>query len=212
MVCHQRGDSYVGIALSGTTDTSVFHSVRILAIQATQIEEQTADFSRETNNFKYLSTFAHTEFKGLEMPKREKGKSHQTRPVSKRPPSWCKYQPEEVEALVIRLAKEGNAPSRIGTILRDQHSIPLVKPIVGKTITKILKEAELSPAMPEDLGNLVKRAESLALHLEKNKKDLNNKRALQVAEARIYQLSRYYKREGVLPQNWKYEPKIASLT
>jgi small subunit ribosomal protein S15 len=146
------------------------------------------------------------------MPKQEKGKSHSIRPVSKRSPGWCKYQPEEVEALVIKLAKEGNTPSNIGTILRDQYSIPLVKPITGKTIVKMLKAAELAPAIPEDLGSLVKKAESLGLHLEKNKKDLNNKRALQMIEAKIYQLSRYYRREGVLPQNWKYEPKVASLT
>jgi small subunit ribosomal protein S15 len=146
------------------------------------------------------------------MPKQEKGKSHQVRPVSKRSPSWCKYQPEEVEALVIKLAKEGNPPSRIGTILRDQYAIPLVKPITGKTITKILKDAGLAPAMPEDLANMLKKAESLATHLERNRKDLHNKRALQILEAKIHKLSRYYKREGVLPPNWKYEPKIASIT
>jgi small subunit ribosomal protein S15 len=146
------------------------------------------------------------------MPKQEKGKSHQIRPVSKRPPSWCKYQPEEVEALVIKLAKEGNPPSRIGTILRDQYAIPLVKPMTGKTITKILRDAGLAPAMPEDLANMLKKAESLAAHLERNRKDLHNKRALQILEAKIHKLSRYYKREGVLPPNWKYEPKIASIT
>ncbi|MDI6690388.1 MAG: 30S ribosomal protein S15 [Candidatus Bathyarchaeota archaeon] len=146
------------------------------------------------------------------MPKQEKGKSHQIRPVSKRPPSWCKYQPEEVEALVIKLAKEGNPPSRIGTILRDQYAIPLVKPITGKTITKILKDAGLASAMPEDLANMLKKAENLAAHLERNKKDLHNKRALQILEAKIHKLSRYYKREGVLPPTWKYEPKIASIT
>jgi len=163
------------------------------------------------NNFKYPSTFAHREFEGIKVPKQKKGKSHPIRPISKRPPSWCKYQPEEVEALVIKLAKEGNPPSRIGTILRDQYAIPLVKPITGKPITKIVKEAELALAIPEDLGNLLKKAESLAAHLEKNKKDLHNKRALQIIEAKIHKLSRYYKREGILPQNWKYEPKIASL-
>jgi len=146
------------------------------------------------------------------MPKREKGKSHSIRPVSKRPPSWCKYQPEEVEAIVIKLAKEGHNASRIGTILRDQHAIPLVKPITGKTITKILKEAELAPAIPEDLGNLLKKATKLLMHLEKNKKDLHNKRALQMIEAKIHRLSKYYKREGVLPENWKYEPKITAIT
>jgi len=142
------------------------------------------------------------------MPKKEKGKSHSTRPVSKRPPSWCKYQPEEVEALVIKLAKEGHPPSRIGTILRDQYAIPLVKPITGKSITQILKEAELAPTIPEDLGNLIKKAARLTAHLEKNRKDLHNKRV----EAKIHKLSRYYKREGVLPPNWKYEPKKSIIT
>jgi small subunit ribosomal protein S15 len=146
------------------------------------------------------------------MPKQEKGKSHSIRPVSKRPPTWCKYQPEEVEALVIKFAKEGNTASRIGTILRDQHSIPLVKPITGKTITKIMLESQLAPAIPEDLASLIKKAESLGLHLEKNHKDLNNKRSMQIIEAKIYQLARYYRRTGKLPENWKYEPKIASVT
>jgi len=100
------------------------------------------------------------------MPKQEKGKSHATRPVSKRPPNWCKYQPEEVEALIVKLGKEGNSPSRIGTILRDQHSVPLSKPITGKRILMVLKENNLSPPMPEDLASLLKKAQSLGLHLE----------------------------------------------
>ena len=87
----------------------------------------------------------------------------------------------------------------------------MVKPITGKTITEILKDAELAPSIPEDIGNLLKKAESLKAHLEKHKKDLHNKRALQIVEAKIHALSKYYKREGVLPPNWKYEPKIASL-
>jgi small subunit ribosomal protein S15 len=145
------------------------------------------------------------------MPKQESGKSHQIRPVSKRPPGWCKYQPEEVEAIVIKLAKEGNSTSRIGTILRDQYSIPLVKPITGKKITEILKDAQLAPTIPEDLANLMKKAESLVVHYEKNRTDLHNKRALQIIEAKVHKLSRYYKRVGVLPKNWKYEAKIASV-
>jgi small subunit ribosomal protein S15 len=146
------------------------------------------------------------------MPKREKGKSHSTRPVSKRPPSWCRYQPEEVEAFVIRLAKEGNSLSKIGTILRDQYAIPLVKPLTGKSISDILRTAGMAPSMPEDLGNLVKKAQRLAVHMDKNKKDLHNKRSMQVIEARIHKLSRYYKREGVLPKNWKYKARVASIT
>jgi small subunit ribosomal protein S15 len=146
------------------------------------------------------------------MPKQEKGKSHSIRPVSRRPPSWCKYQPEEVESFIIKLAKEGHSMSSIGTILRDQYAIPLVKPIVGKSISDVLQGAGLAPSLPEDLSNLMKKAQSLAVHLDKNKKDLHNKRNMQIIEARIHKLSRYYKREGVLAQNWKYAAKIASVT
>ena len=146
------------------------------------------------------------------MPKQEKGKSHETRPVSKRAPNWCKYQPEEVEALIVKLAKEGSSASRIGTILRDQYSVPLSRPITGKRVLKIMKENELAPAFPEDLASLLKKAESLGLHLEKNKTDLYNRRALQLIEAKIHKLSRFYKKEGILSATWKYEPKIASIT
>jgi small subunit ribosomal protein S15 len=146
------------------------------------------------------------------MPKQEKGKSHQTRPVGKRAPSWCKYQPEEVEAMIVKLGKEGQSPSRIGTILRDQYAVPLSKPITGKRVLKVLRENELAPSLPEDLASLLKKAQSLGIHLEKNRTDLYNRRALQLIEAKIHKLSRYYKREGLLTQTWKYEPKIASIT
>lgn len=146
------------------------------------------------------------------MPKQEKGKSHSMRPVSRRPPSWCKYQPEEVDSFIIKLAKEGHSMSAIGTILRDQYAIPLVKPITGKSISDTLKAANLAPTLPEDLSNLMKTAQSLAVHMDKHKKDLHNKRNMQIIEAQIHKLSRYYKREGVLDKKWKYVPKIASVT
>ncbi|MGB9135329.1 MAG: 30S ribosomal protein S15 [Candidatus Bathyarchaeia archaeon] len=145
------------------------------------------------------------------MPKQEKGKTHSVRPVSKRPPSWCKYEAEEVEALVIKLARGGNPPSRIGTILRDQHGIPMTKPLTGKTITRILSEAEMTPSVPEDLEMLMKKASRLSTHFERNKMDLANKRSLQILEAKIHKLSKYYRRKGVLPSGWKYEPKAASV-
>ena len=145
------------------------------------------------------------------MPKQEKGKSHSIRPVSRRPPPWCRYQPEEVEALIIKLARAGHSASRIGTILRDQHGIPLTKPITGKSITDILAEANMAPSVPEDLGMLLKKASQLRTHLERNRMDLANKRSLQIVEARIHKLSKYYKAKNVLPTNWKYEPKAASI-
>ncbi len=145
------------------------------------------------------------------MPKQEKGKTRSVRPVSKRQPSWCKYETEEVESIVIRLAREGNSPSRIGTILRDQHGIPLTKPITGKSISHILADADMTPSIPEDLEMLLKKASRLSTHLEKNRMDLINKRSLQTIEAKVHKLSKYYKKKGILPSDWKYEPKAASL-
>ena len=145
------------------------------------------------------------------MPKKEKGRSHSTRPVGKRPPTWCRYQSEEVESLVVKLAKEGNPPSKIGIILRDQYGVPLVKPIVGKNIVKILKENELTPPMPEDLETLLRKAARLRAHLEKNKGDRYNKRALNMVEAKIRKIGKYYKRKGLLPENWRYTPTAASF-
>jgi len=146
------------------------------------------------------------------MPKQEKGKSHSIRPVSRRPPSWCKYEPEEVDAFIIKLAKEGHNLSSIGTILRDQYAIPLVKPITGKSVSQTLKSADLAPSMPEDLANLMKKAKRMAVHMEKYRKDAHNKRSMVLIEAKIHKLSRYYKKTGVLPKNWKYIPKIASIS
>ncbi len=101
--------------------------------------------------------------------------------------------------------------SGIGTILRDQYAIPLSKALTGKSISEILQAANLAPSMPEDLSNLIQKAQGMAVHMDKNKKDLHNKRNMQIIEARIHKLSRYYKREGILPKNWKYEAKVASV-
>ncbi|KYH39719.1 MAG: 30S ribosomal protein S15, partial [Candidatus Bathyarchaeota archaeon B26-1] len=69
---------------------------------------------------------------------------------------------------MIKLAREGNSPSMIGIILRDQYGIPLVKPVTGKSITEILRENGLAPAIPEDLDNLLKKAARLKAHLERH--------------------------------------------
>ena len=142
------------------------------------------------------------------MHARRRGQSHSTRPPFKKPPRWCKYSPEEVESLVVKLARQGYPPSMIGIILRDQYGIPLVKAITGMSITKILKKHGLAPKIPEDLANLIKRAERLQEHLAKHRKDLHNKRRLRLVLSKIHRLSCYYKEKGILPPDWKYEPKI----
>lgn len=146
------------------------------------------------------------------MPKKEKGQSHSARPLSRRSPSWCRYTSEEVEALVVKLAREGNTPNMIGVILRDQYGIPLVKTLVGKGIVEILGENNLRSPVPEDLEALLGKAARLRTHLERNRTDRYNRKAMQVVESKIHRLSRYYKSKGVLPEDWKYTPTTLAVT
>lgn len=140
----------------------------------------------------------------------KRGSSGSTRPVSRRPPAWFKYQPEEVEDIVLKLAKEGNSPSIIGQTLRDKYGVPLVSQIAGKRLSSLIPE-EVRPRIPEDLEALVKRASSAARHLEKNRKDYPNKRDLALIESKIHRLANYYRSIGRLPKEWQYKPVAASL-
>ncbi len=142
---------------------------------------------------------------------REKGKSHSTRPVRVGPPKWVRFSPEEIEGLIIELARKGYPPSMIGIILRDQYGIPLVKPILGKKLTKVLEEHGLAPPLPEDLLNLIKKAVNLRRHLEEHPKDYHAKKGLIDLESKIHRLIKYYKRVGKLPPDWKYDPERAKL-
>ena len=91
------------------------------------------------------------------MHTRRKGQSGSKRPSTILKPDWIDKEKnaEWVEEKVIELAKAGNSPSMIGTILRDQYGIPLVKTITGKNVLQILKENELTRRVPEDLRNLI---------------------------------------------------------
>lgn len=141
----------------------------------------------------------------------KRGKSGSTRPVSKKPPSWCKYSAEEVEALCVKIAREGHSAGTVGAILRDRYGIPLVKPITGKTISRILKDANAAPKLPEDLESLVRKTNLARVHMERNKADKIAKRSLTLLESKIHRLVKYYRSQGLLPPDWNYKTVTASV-
>jgi len=142
----------------------------------------------------------------------KRGQSGSTRPISKKTPVWCKYQPEEIEALVTKLAKEDNKPSMIGMILRDRYGVPLAKPLLGRKITKVFEQSDLKLKTPEDLDALIKKAEAMKKHLEKNRKDYSSKRALNLIESKIHRLEKYYRSRSILPPDWKHKSVVASVS
>lgn len=122
------------------------------------------------------------------------------------------YSADEVSSLTIKLGKEGLSPSEIGVRLRDDYGIPLVKPIIGKSIAQLLRENKLAPAIPEDLQNLLERAKRVQSHLAVFKSDARNVRSLELIEAKIYRLSKHYKKVGLIPTDFKYAAVVAQLT
>ncbi len=139
------------------------------------------------------------------------GKSHSTRPVDLQKPSWVTQSPKEIEELIIKYGKEELSSSLIGMKLRDQHAIPLVKPIIKKGIIEVLEENNLKQEYPEDLNNILNKAIGLQKHLKSNKLDNRNTRALELIEAKVHRLSVYYKKIGRIPKNWKYKSVVAQL-
>ncbi len=140
-----------------------------------------------------------------------RGKSHSLRPTSKNTPSWQIGNQGEISSLIIQLSKEGLTPSDIGIQLRDEYAIPLSKPILGRSVTDILNENNIKRDMPEDLNQLVQKALGLQKHLRLHNSDHRNIRSLELIEAKIHRLSKYYKRIGKLHKSWKYGAVIAQL-
>jgi len=139
------------------------------------------------------------------------GKSHQTRPPGKSTPAWVTTTPDEARTVAIKLAKEGVSPSRIGQTLRDDYGVPLVKPLMGKSLGRVLVEGKAAPKVPQDLQDLIERAQRVQKHLKAHKSDRKNVHSLELVEAKIYRLSKYYKRKGLIPSEFKYTAVVAQL-
>lgn len=140
---------------------------------------------------------------------RKRGKAGSKRPLV--PATWVEYSAEEIERLVVKLAKDGLEPSAIGRVLRDQYGIPSVQAVTGKPMLTLLAANNLVPKIPSDLMALLRQAVALHNHLARHKRDSTSKRGLELLESKIRRLVKYYKAAGRLPADWKYEPERAKL-
>jgi small subunit ribosomal protein S15 len=145
------------------------------------------------------------------MHARRKGQSGSTRLNRKDHPQWSSLNPREIESRVIELAKSGKSTSEIGMVLRDQYAVPDVKVATKQKVTRILEKNNIRSEIPEDLRNLINRTQRLRNHLETHRRDLKNKRNLQLTEAKIWRLTRYYHLKKRLPKDWRYSAEQAKL-
>lgn len=142
-----------------------------------------------------------------------RGESGSDRPIVEEPPEWSCTDKEAIEEKIVELSEKGLSSSEIGIKLRDQgvegKPVPDVKLATGKKIGDIIEENGLEPEYPEDLVNLMEKAVHIKDHLDDHAKDNSNKRSLQNVESKIRRLVNYYKSEGIIPEDFKYNEKVA---
>lgn len=95
---------------------------------------------------------------------------------------WTKIKPAELEKIIVELARQGNAPEKIGLILRDQHGVPKAK-LLGVKVGKILAKNKLGT--DSEKKNISNKIEGLKKHSEKNKHDYTAMRKAVMYSARI---------------------------
>lgn len=142
---------------------------------------------------------------------RTRGQSGSVRPYRKEAPEWSNTDVTAIEKVIVDLSKEGVSTARIGLVLRDRYGVPDVKLATGKRIGQIVKEKGLEGAIPEDLKNLIVKALGLRKHLAENRKDVHNKRQMQLTESKVRRLVKYYVSSGKLPKGWVYKPETAEI-
>lgn len=107
-------------------------------------------------------------------------------------PTWLKISQEEVENIIVDLAKQGTSTEKIGLILRDNYGIPTMK-VYGKKISQVLKEKGITAK--SSLENTQENVEKLKKHFAKNKQDKKAKYALIKKTATSIKLKKYKERK-----------------
>lgn len=145
------------------------------------------------------------------MHTRRKGQAGSKKPLRTEPPKWSNTNKEEIENTIQQLASQGKSSSETGMTLRDRFGVPDVTLVTGKKIGAIMKEKNVAPKVPEDIYNLIVNVLELKKHLDRNPKDVHNKRSFNNMVSKIRRLEKYYRREGVLPADWKYSLERAEM-
>ena len=114
----------------------------------------------------------------------------------KEKPAWMELTEKDVEAIVVKLAKQGLTSEKIGLELRDKYGVPRTR-VLGKRVSQILKENDLYSDSTQD--NLVKKREKISQHLKENKQDKRAMRSFTIIKARLAKYAKYKKRKDAEP-------------
>jgi len=140
------------------------------------------------------------------------GRSKSRKPVLKEGmPASTALTKEQVEKLIIDYTKQGIKPATIGERLKKEHNVPYAKQVTGKRLMQVLRDNQLAGKIPPDLMDLMAKAVNLTKHLEVNKRDVHGAIRLERTKSKIWRLTKYYIRNGMLPENWRYNYQEAEI-
>ena len=142
---------------------------------------------------------------------KKKGKAGTKMPKQKSVPEWVSVSKADLTALVVKMAKEGVPPSKIGLALRDLKGVPSIRAITGRRMCDLLSDEGVTSEYPEDLIALIKKAVKIRTHLKDSTADTHNAVKLSHVESKINRLVKYSSRTGRIPKNWRYSPEKAAL-
>lgn len=140
-----------------------------------------------------------------------KGRAGSHRPFPLTKPEWVTATTEEIVAQATQMVKAGRTAAQVGQTLRDSYAVPSVRAVTGSRLGALLAAHGQRPEIPDDLQSLLKRVVHLQHHLEAHPHDLSNRRGLNLMEARIRRLARYYRQRRRIPEGWRYSAAGAAL-
>lgn len=145
------------------------------------------------------------------MHTKKKGRSASLKPLIESASYDGDLTKEQIEDTIASYARQGMDPALIGEKLKREHNVKYLKKATGKRMLQILREKNLSGEIPSDMLQLIKKAVGMRAHLNANKRDVHSRTRLGRVESKIWRLTKYYRREGRIPKDWKYNPQTAEL-
>ncbi|MFN7991171.1 MAG: 30S ribosomal protein S15 [Candidatus Micrarchaeia archaeon] len=142
---------------------------------------------------------------------KKKGKSGTKRPRSSSTPEWTTMKIADMKEMILKMAREGVPPAKIGLTLRDQHGVANLRAHLGMSLKAFLVKEKVSGEYPEDLLNLIKKAVRMSGHIKGGKNDTHNVVKLGHVESKIQRLVKYYSSKGMIPAGWRYDREKAAL-
>ena len=139
-----------------------------------------------------------------------RGISTSIKPFTVMFPTWLDVPVEEIKADVLKMNTKGVSSAEIGNKLRDVYGVGDCKAIFnGLSLSRYLEKEGNFIEIPEDVKDLVKRANILRKHINIHRRDKDSKFRLGLITSRLNRCIKHYKKKLRIPTTWK--PKLVEL-